>query len=163
MKVGLFLNTQFVEGDSLAARLPELVEQVRLARASGFASLWFPDHYLIGPVQMPQPVPLMAWLLREAEGMTIGPNIRILPLLNPVLVAEEAATMDLLSGGNYVLGAGLGYRETEFTAFGIPHRRARAALRRAGRADPPALDRGQGHPQGPLLHGRGRRHQSAAR
>jgi hypothetical protein len=38
MKVGLFLNTQFVEGDSLAARLPELVEQVRLARASGFAS-----------------------------------------------------------------------------------------------------------------------------
>jgi alkanesulfonate monooxygenase SsuD/methylene tetrahydromethanopterin reductase-like flavin-dependent oxidoreductase (luciferase family) len=120
MKVGLFLNTQFVEGDSLAARLPELVEQVRLARASGFASLWFPDHYLIGPVQMPQPVPLMAWLLREAEGMTIGPNIRILPLLNPVLVAEEAATMDLLSGGNYVLGAGLGYRETEFTAFGIP-------------------------------------------
>lgn len=120
MKVGLFLNTQFVEGDSLPARLPELVEQVRLARASGFASLWFPDHYLIGPVQMPQPVPLMAWLLREAEGMTIGPNIRILPLLNPVMVAEEAATLDLLSGGNYVLGAGLGYRETEFTAFGVP-------------------------------------------
>jgi len=120
MKVGLFLNTQFVEGDSLAARLPELVEQVRLARASGFASLWFPDHYLIGPVQMPQPVPLMAWLLREAEGMTIGPNIRILPLLAPALVAEEAATLDLLSGGNYVLGVGLGYRKEEFTAFNVP-------------------------------------------
>ncbi|MCB4820598.1 LLM class flavin-dependent oxidoreductase [Roseicella aerolata] len=120
MKVGLFLNTQFPEGDSLPARLPELAAQVRLARASGFSSLWFPDHYLIGPVQMPQPMPLMAWLLREAEGMTIGPNIRILPLLNPVMVAEEAATMDLLSGGNYVLGAGLGYREMEFTAFGIP-------------------------------------------
>jgi alkanesulfonate monooxygenase SsuD/methylene tetrahydromethanopterin reductase-like flavin-dependent oxidoreductase (luciferase family) len=120
MKVGLFLNTQFPEGDSLPARLPELLEQVRLARRSGFASLWFPDHYLIGPVQMPQPMPLMAWLLREAEGMTIGPNIRILPLLNPVMIAEEAATMDLLSGGNYVLGAGLGYREMEFTAFGIP-------------------------------------------
>ena len=120
MKVGLFLNTQFPEGDSLAARLPELVEQVRLARGSGFASLWFPDHYLIGPVQMPQPMPLMAWLLREAEGMMVGPNIRILPLLNPVMVAEEAATMDLLSGGRYALGVGLGYREAEFTAFGIP-------------------------------------------
>jgi alkanesulfonate monooxygenase SsuD/methylene tetrahydromethanopterin reductase-like flavin-dependent oxidoreductase (luciferase family) len=36
------------------------------------------------------------------------------------MVAEEAATMDLLSGGRYVLGAGLGYREAEFTAFGIP-------------------------------------------
>ncbi len=120
MKLGLFLNTQFPEGDSLPARMPELAEQVRLARRSGFASLWFPDHYLIGPVQMPQPMPLMAWLLREAEGMTIGPNIRILPLLNPVMVAEEAATFDLLSGGRYVLGVGLGYRETEFTAFGVP-------------------------------------------
>lgn len=120
MKVGLFLNTQFPEGDSLAARLPELVEQVRAARQSGFASLWFPDHYLIGPVQMPQPIPLLAWLLREAEGMVVGPNIRILPLLNPVMVAEESATLDLLSGGRYVLGVGLGYRETEFTAFGVP-------------------------------------------
>jgi alkanesulfonate monooxygenase SsuD/methylene tetrahydromethanopterin reductase-like flavin-dependent oxidoreductase (luciferase family) len=120
MKVGLFLNTQFPEGDNLAARLPELAEQVRLARQSGFTSLWFPDHYLIGPVQMPQPMPLMAWLLREAEGMVVGPNIRILPLLNPVMVAEEAATMDLLSGGRYVLGAGLGYRQPEFTAFGVP-------------------------------------------
>src|SRR3712207_6239602 len=113
MKLGLFLNTQLPEGDSLPARLPELVEQVRLARASGFASLWFPDHTIIGPVQMPQPVPLMAWLLREAEGMVVGPNIRILPLLNPVLAAEEAATMDLLSGGRYVFGVGLGYRQAE--------------------------------------------------
>ncbi len=120
MKLGLFLNTQFPVGDDLAARLPELAEQVRTARQSGFASLWFPDHYLIGPVQMPQPIPLLAWLLREAEGMTVGCNIRILPLLNPVMVAEETATLDLLSGGRYVLGVGLGYRETEFTAFGVP-------------------------------------------
>ncbi|MBW8270879.1 LLM class flavin-dependent oxidoreductase [Caldovatus aquaticus] len=122
MKLGLFLNTQFPEGDVLAARLPELAEQVRTARQSGFASLWLPDHYLIGPVQMPQPVPLLAWLLREAEGMTVGCNIRILPLLNPVQVAEEAATLDLLSGGRYVLGVGLGYRAAEFTAFGVPLR-----------------------------------------
>ena len=120
MKLGLFLNTQWPSGHDLAARLPEMREQVRLARASGFASLWFPDHYLTGPLQMPQPVPLAAWLAHDAEGMVIGPNIRILPLLNPVLAAEEAATMDLLTGGNYVLGVGLGYREEEFAAFGIP-------------------------------------------
>ncbi|GGG19810.1 hypothetical protein GCM10010964_05060 [Caldovatus sediminis] len=122
MKLGLFLNTQFPAGDDLAARLPELTEQVRTARRSGYASLWVPDHYLIGPVQMPQPMPVLAWMLREAEGMVVGPNIRILPLLNPVMVAEEAATLDLLSGGRYVLGVGLGYRETEFTAFGVPIR-----------------------------------------
>ena len=52
--------------------------------------------------------------------MTIGPNILILPPLNPMHVAEEAATLDVLTGGNYILGLGLGYRQPEFDAFGIP-------------------------------------------
>ncbi len=60
------------------------------------------------------------WCPLKAKGMLIGPNILILPLLNPVHVAEEAATLDVLSGGNYVLGVGLGYREVEFEAFNIP-------------------------------------------
>ncbi len=119
MKIGMFINTQFPEGDPLAARIPELVEQVREARRTGFASLLFPHHYLTAPLQMLQIGPMMAYLLREAEGMTIGGNILLLPLLNPVHVAEEAATMDVLSGGNFVLGAGLGYRTGEFEAFGI--------------------------------------------
>src|SRR6202046_4639514 len=119
MKVGLFINTQFPEGDNVAARVPELVEQVRVARQSGFASLLFPHHYLTDPLQMLQITPLMAYLLPEAKGMTIGGNILLLPLLNPVHVAEEAATLDVLSEGNFVLGVGLGYREGEFDAFGI--------------------------------------------
>jgi alkanesulfonate monooxygenase SsuD/methylene tetrahydromethanopterin reductase-like flavin-dependent oxidoreductase (luciferase family) len=119
MKVGMFINTQFPEGDSVAARVPELVEQVRVARESGFRSLLFPHHYLTAPLQMLQIAPLMAYLLREAEGMTIGGNILLLPLLNPTHVAEESATLDVLSGGNYVLGVGLGYREGEFDAFGV--------------------------------------------
>ena len=61
----------------------------------------------------------MAYLAPHAEGMQIGPNILILPLLNPVQVAEESATLDVLTGGNYVLGVGLGYRQTEFTAFNM--------------------------------------------
>jgi alkanesulfonate monooxygenase SsuD/methylene tetrahydromethanopterin reductase-like flavin-dependent oxidoreductase (luciferase family) len=62
---------------------------------------------------------MMAYLAQHAEGMQIGPNILILPLLNPVHVAEESATLDVLTGGNYVLGVGLGYREGEFTAFNM--------------------------------------------
>ncbi len=92
MKVGMFINTQFPEGDNVAARIPELVEQVRLARDCGFASLLFPHHYLTAPLQMLQIAPMMAYLAREAQGMTIGGNILLLPLLNPVHVAEEAAT-----------------------------------------------------------------------
>jgi alkanesulfonate monooxygenase SsuD/methylene tetrahydromethanopterin reductase-like flavin-dependent oxidoreductase (luciferase family) len=119
MKVGLFINTQFPEGDNVAARVPELVEQVRTARQAGFASLLFPHHYLTDPLQMLQITPLMAYLLPEAKGMTIGGNILLLPLLNPVHVAEESATLDVLSEGNFILGVGLGYREGEFGAFGI--------------------------------------------
>lgn len=119
MKIGMFVNTQFPEGDNVAARVPELVEQVRIARQSGFRSLLFPHHYLTAPLQMLQIAPMMAYLLREAEGMTIGGNILLLPLQNPVHVAEEAATMDVLSGGKFILGVGLGYREGEFEAMGI--------------------------------------------
>ncbi|HEY6430793.1 MAG TPA: LLM class flavin-dependent oxidoreductase [Acetobacteraceae bacterium] len=119
MKIGLFLNTQFQPGENVTARVPDLVQQVRAARQSGFASVWFPHHYLTAPLQMLQLTPVMSYLLPEAKGMMVGPGILILPLLNPVHVAEEAATLDALSGGNYVLGVGLGYREAEFSAFGM--------------------------------------------
>ncbi len=119
MKLGLFVNTQFPEGMSVAARIPELIEQVRTARDIGFHSLWFPHHYLTSPLQMLQITPMMAFLAAEAKGMVIGPNILILPLLNPVHVAEESATLDVLTGGTYVLGVGLGYRQPEFDSFAI--------------------------------------------
>ena len=99
-----------------------------MARDAGFRSLWFPHHWLTEPMQMLQLMPAMAFLAAEAKGMVIGPNILILPLLNPMHVAEEAATLDVLTGGNYVLGAGLGYRVPEYTAFGIPHGRARRTV-----------------------------------
>ncbi len=120
MKVGLYIATQFTPQSDVCAARPEMLEQVRVARQSGFSSLWVPHHYATQPMQMLAPVPMMAWLLREAEGMTIGPNILIMPLLNPIHVAEDAVTLDLLSGGKYVLGIGIGYRDAEFNAFNVP-------------------------------------------
>jgi alkanesulfonate monooxygenase SsuD/methylene tetrahydromethanopterin reductase-like flavin-dependent oxidoreductase (luciferase family) len=97
-----------------------MIEQVRLARKSGFSSLWVPHHYATHPMQMLAPVPMMSYLAREAEGMMIGPNILVMPLLNPIHVAEDAVTLDLLTGGKYVLGIGVGYREAEFNSFNVP-------------------------------------------
>ena len=122
MKVGLYLTTQYTPGTDVLTALSEMLEQVRLARRSGFSSLWVPHHYLTQPMQMLAPIPMLAYLAREAEGMTIGPNILILPLLNPAHVAEDSVTLDLLSGGRYVLGVGIGYREAEFAAFNVPLR-----------------------------------------
>ena len=122
MKVGLYLATQFTPQTPLGPQTANLVEQVRVARANGFESLWAAQHFITAPVQMFQTMPLLARLIPEAEGMQVGPNILVFPALNPVLVAEEAATMDWLSDGRYVLGLGLGYREDEFTALGAPFR-----------------------------------------
>ncbi len=119
MKLGLYLCNHFSAEDSMAARLEGLVAQTRLAREAGFASLWAPNHFLTNPLQMIQAIPLLARMAPEAEGMTIGPNVLILPMLNPMKVAEEAASMDLLTGGRFVLGVGLGYREGEFVAAGV--------------------------------------------
>lgn len=120
MKVGLYLTTQFTPETNVANARNEMIEQVRLARKNGFASLWVPHHYLTQPMQMLAPIPVMAYLAREAEGMLMGPNILVMPLLNPAHVAEDAVTMDLLTGGNYVLGIGVGYREAEFNTFNVP-------------------------------------------
>ena len=114
MKVGLYIGTQFTPGVAVATALKDVREQVRLARQSGFSSVWAPHHYLTHPMQMLAPIPLLAYLLPDAEGMTVGPNILIMPLLTPVHVAEDAVTLDLLSGGRYVLGIGAGYREAGF-------------------------------------------------
>ncbi len=119
MKAGLYLATQFTPGTDVAQGVAQLLEQVWVARQSGFASVWAAHHLLVSPVQMLQPMPLLARLIPKAEGMLIGPNVMILPLLNPVHMAEESATMDLLSDGNFVLGVGQGYRNEEFASFGI--------------------------------------------
>jgi alkanesulfonate monooxygenase SsuD/methylene tetrahydromethanopterin reductase-like flavin-dependent oxidoreductase (luciferase family) len=119
IKIGLFLSNQFPAEDDIRLRLEEIFEQVRHARRNHFYSLWVGQHFLTKPLQMFQSTPLLARLIPEAEGMMIGPNILILPLLNPVTVAEESATMDQLTGGRYILGVGLGYRDEEFQVFNV--------------------------------------------
>lgn len=119
MRFGIFLGTQHPGTDDMAVRLHDLRTQVRVARAAGFDSIWAGQHFLTDPLAMFQPMPLLGWLAAEAEGMTVGTNILVLPLLNPVQVAEEAATLDLITGGRFVLGVGLGYRTAEDAVFGV--------------------------------------------
>ena len=120
MKVGLYIMTQFTPESSLAPVRQHLLEQVRVARQSGFASLWAPHHCATAPMQMLGPIPMLSYLLAEADGMMIGPNILVQPLVNPIQSAEDAVTLDLLSNGRYVHGIGIGYREAEFEAFNVP-------------------------------------------
>src|SRR3954471_21727668 len=98
-------------------------EQVRLARDLGFDDVSAGQHFLSRPYQMLQPVPLLARIAADAGEMRVCSGILLLTLLNPVEVAENAATLDAITDGRFVLGLGLGYRHEENAAFGLPKRR----------------------------------------
>ena len=125
MRFGLFVAAQYPAGEDPAARLAEHLEQVRFVRDAGFHSVFAGQHFLPAPFQMLQPVPLLARLAAETGDMRVGAGILLLPLLNPVEVAEHAATLDVVTGGRFVLGVGLGYRAEENAALGVPKRRVR--------------------------------------
>lgn len=120
MKLGLYMATQWRQGADLAPELVNLIAQARAAKASGLASLMVGQHFLSSPLLMFQAMPLLARLAAECEGMRLGPGLLLLPLLNPVIVAEETATLDWLTGGNAIIGLGLGYRKEEFDSIGVP-------------------------------------------
>ena len=122
MRIGLFTAVQWSPKENPAAFLKALREQVRAAHDNGFSSLFVGQHLLTGPMGMFQTNPLLGHLVEDAAGMQIGPGVLLLSMMNPVLAAEEAATLDWLSDGNYVLGAGLGYRPEEFQAMGVAKR-----------------------------------------
>ena len=75
MKFGLTLAVQHPPGDDQAARFGEHLEQVRLARRVGFASVWASQHYLAQPFAYFQPVPTLARVAAEAEGMALGTGV----------------------------------------------------------------------------------------
>jgi alkanesulfonate monooxygenase SsuD/methylene tetrahydromethanopterin reductase-like flavin-dependent oxidoreductase (luciferase family) len=125
VRYGLFVSAQHPAQDDPAVRVAEHLEQVRLVREAGFDSIFAGQHFLPAPFQMLQPVPLLARLAAEAGDLRLGAGILLLPLLNPVEVAEHAATLDVLTGGRFVLGVGLGYRDVENAAFAVPAERVR--------------------------------------
>ncbi|MFQ5972245.1 MAG: LLM class flavin-dependent oxidoreductase [Alphaproteobacteria bacterium] len=119
MKFGVFIGTQHQSGGDIARAVDEHVEQVRAIRESGFDAIWVGQHYLTYPEQFLQTTPLLARLAAEAGEMVVGTNLLLLPLHNPVDVAEQYATMDIIAKGRFVLGVGLGYRGVEYSVFGV--------------------------------------------
>ncbi len=120
MKFGLFVSLEHEDSEDPNAYLTKLREQVRAAQDAGFDSLWLPQHFVTGPtMRQTAASPMLGYLASLAEGMRLGTAVLLLPMLNPVLLAEEAATLDRLTGGKFVLGVGLGYRDHEFAAMGI--------------------------------------------
>ena len=117
MKFGLGLSVQHSPDDSQAGRFQEHLEQVRLASAVGFDSVWASQHYLSAPFTYFQPIPVLARVAAESGTMSLGTGVLLLPLHHPVEVAEQIATLDVICGGRFIFGVGLGYRDVENQAM----------------------------------------------
>lgn len=120
LRFGLLVSKQYPADDSARQRFVDHVEQVRLARDLGFDTVVAGQHFLSDPFQELQPVPLVARLAAEAGAMRIALSILLTTLLPPVEVAEIGATLDVISDGRFICGVGIGYREVEYDAFGVP-------------------------------------------
>ena len=119
MKFGLLISSQYLAQESIAGKIGEALEQVAAARDAGFHLVCVGQHHLSAPYQMPSSFPVLARFAAESGDMQIAATVILLPLHNPVELAESVVTLDAITGGKFVFGIGLGYREEEYEAFGV--------------------------------------------
>ncbi len=96
------------------------LEQVRLAESVGFDSAWISEHHFLDDGYCPSPAVAAAAMAAVTSKIRIGSAGIILPLQNPVRVAEDAAVVDNISNGRFDLGVVLGYRKEEYDGMGVP-------------------------------------------
>lgn len=126
MKIGLFgINTGPCADPSVAAKA------ARSAEAAGFESVWTGEHIVLPDPQVPpSPVPAdtpfldsavaLAYVAAHTKSIRLGTGIIILPQRNPLVLAKELASLDVLSAGRLIFGIGIGYLKPEFEAIGAP-------------------------------------------
>src|SRR5213595_4004969 len=104
----------------------EWIENNVEAEALGFHSTFVVEHHFTGFGQVSASLNLLTYLAARTSTLRLGTAVLVLPWHNPVLLAEQAATIDLLSGGRLEFGVGKGYRHNEFASFCIPMEEADA-------------------------------------
>ncbi|WP_433339088.1 LLM class flavin-dependent oxidoreductase [Spirillospora sp. CA-294931] len=101
------------------------IEIVELLEELGFDGVWVAEHHFRDYGVVPNVFTLLSHLAARTERLRLGTGIVVLPLHNPIHVAEEAAMVDLLSGGRLQMGIGRGYQSVEFENFGLDLAEAR--------------------------------------
>lgn len=119
---GLLLTAVHDRSVPVDRQISEHRDLVARARDLDFDVVLAGQHFATPELRFLQPVPYLSSLAAAAGPMGVGTGIALLPLLNPVDVAEQMATLDAISGGRAVFGAGIGYKPEEFEMFGVDRR-----------------------------------------
>ena len=129
MRFGLFGGAQAAgtgPGAPMGQGLHDYVDFAVEADRLGYRSAFVVEHHFSGWTQVSATLELLTWVAARTERLRVGTAVMVLPWHNPVLLAEQAATLDLLSRGRLDLGIGKGYRHNEFRGFCVPPEEADA-------------------------------------
>jgi alkanesulfonate monooxygenase SsuD/methylene tetrahydromethanopterin reductase-like flavin-dependent oxidoreductase (luciferase family) len=119
MKLSLIIRGQHPPGNPVQ-HLNDDLDLVRCADRLGFDGVIKGSHYSASPFESVQQIPFLSYCAAIAPRLRIILGLVLVPLHKPLDLAEQLATLDLLCGGKLVFGAGIGYRDVEFKAFGVP-------------------------------------------
>ena len=126
MKFGVFYQMPCAEHQQPAARYRDTIAQVQLADELGFDSAWLAElHFNPRFSVMSAPLMVAAAMAQTTSRIKIGTAVHLMPLHQPIRLAEEAATLDVLSGGRSIFGIGRGAIPTHFQGYGIDQEQAR--------------------------------------
>jgi probable F420-dependent oxidoreductase len=120
IKLGLYSSiANPPRGDNLDRCVEEAVAEAELAEACGFHGVFFGEHHQDRDGFLPSPLMVCSAVAARTKRIQIGTSVLLLPLHHPLRVAEDVATLDVISGGRVALGVGLGYQDADFRAFGV--------------------------------------------
>jgi len=119
MKFGTFLLLQSPSARSSEEIFARATEIAQAADRLNFESIWCAEHHFSTYGYLSRPLMLATHLAGRTERIRVGSAVVVLPLHHPLIVAEEIATADLLSGGRLDVGLGRGYQTYEFERFGL--------------------------------------------
>ncbi len=97
----------------------QTLRQIAWAETIGYDDVWLTEHHFCEDGHAPSILPLAAAVAARTTRIRIGTSVLLLPLYHPVRVAEDAATIDIISNGRFELGVGVGYRPQEFKGLGL--------------------------------------------
>lgn len=129
LKFGLFwgLRAPPEYGRPAVENYANIAHVAEYAEELGYDSCFFIEHHFSEDSECPSPVVVAAAAAARTERILLGTGVLLLPLYEPVKLAEDVAVVDNISRGRFVLGVGMGYRQYEYDGLGVPmsHRPSR--------------------------------------